>query len=363
MTMGHLRTFVYQWTSIHSNRQARKLSCFIYQKLENSLLKFCLVRFLGSDSRGCTSEESCGDSSPGSTSQVTHKRKLGSIQVAHSAINIDGKDVGASAGRAASKAKKTSSGNNNNNNKEFVKEKEHFIKLSDSDVRTKFAGIFCEAFNNFDKVEFSKILQQHCEPDLLVIYEYVGAVNPYGPKYIEIKGLDTAVVFWDSMLTAIPDSRFDIHGANKYKVLPNAFISIVSTFTFVGTQVYTVNGMHNNKDKSVVLSTSSSNNAADSPSATAAAGANSTGVITTTLPSDNNVTEQKKSKTKTSKSTTAAAAASKASLTNSDHATTEFHIERAAMTTIHVTVIGTLTYYVNPDKKIYRISFVHSVKP
>jgi len=37
-------------------------------------------------------------------------------------------------------------------------------------------------------------------------------------------------------------------------------------------------------------------------------------------------------------------------------------VERSNMISTFVTIIGTLTFYVNSNRKIYRISFVHSVK-
>ena len=36
--------------------------------------------------------------------------------------------------------------------------------------------------------------------------------------------------------------------------------------------------------------------------------------------------------------------------------------KRAKMIAMDLSVVGTLTFYVNPEKKIYRISFVHSIR-
>lgn len=199
--------------------------------------------------------------------------------------------------------------------------------LTDRDIRTRFASIFGDAFNNFDKMYFGQLLKSYCETDLLVIYEYVG-VNPYNsPSYMEVRGYETVVTFWDGILTAIPDSLFEIH-STKYKILPNDFTSIVCTFSFVGTKMYGLIGLDGAANKNVVVT---------SERAGPRSGATTGRVLAAT------VSERK------------------SQLTDTDHVQ-DFRVERSQMSSMAITVIGTLTFYVNPHKKIYRISFVHSMK-
>lgn len=204
--------------------------------------------------------------------------------------------------------------------------------LTDRDIRTRFATLFCDAFNNFDKVYFGQILKNYCEEDLLVIYEYVG-VNPYNsPNYMEVRGFDTVAVFWDGLLTSIPDSLFEIH-STKYKILPNDFTSIVCTFSFVGTKVFQLTGVDGAADRNVVISSEASGPRDSSSSA-------SRGRVVASTVADRN-----------------------AQLSSNDSAeAAAFAVEKSQMLSIKITVIGTLTFYVNPNKKIYRISFVHSMK-
>jgi hypothetical protein len=83
------------------------------------------------------------------------------------------------------------------------------IEVTKDDVRAQCSRIFSTAFNNFDKIDFAKLLDHHCQKDCIIVYEYVGKVSPHGPKYIEIRGLDAILVFYDSMFSA----RLTLHGA------------------------------------------------------------------------------------------------------------------------------------------------------
>jgi hypothetical protein len=207
--------------------------------------------------------------------------------------------------------------------------------LSDDDIRTKYARIFCEIFNDFERESFSAIVQNYCEPELLVIYEFVGD-NPYGgPSYIEVRGLDTVVMFWDNVLKTIPDALFVIH-ATKYKVLPNGFTSIVCSFTFKGTKVYTMPGLEVHNDEKVIVSIDKmSLGGGESPMPQ---GENK---MIATLPP---------------------AGGEPNSPVNASGETWSCDIERSKMISTAMSVVGTLTFYVNPEKKIYRISFVHSIR-
>lgn len=225
--------------------------------------------------------------------------------------------------------------------------------FAENDIRGKYSEIFCEAFNNFDKQMFSQLMRDFCEEDLVVIYEYVG-VNAYNsPKYLEVRGLDTVAVFWDSMFTSMPDSLFAIY-STKYKILPNHFTSIVCTFSFKGTKVYELKGLNGElKEQNVVLSTEP-----PTPIATSAG----LSVLQSSQQSFDNqviVTSFKPTSKKP------LSEAEKGKLKPSPTAEVKeqpFDIERSEMISRFITVIGTLTYYVNPNKKIYQMSFVHSVK-
>lgn len=214
-----------------------------------------------------------------------------------------------------------------------------------NDIRSRYSEIFCEAFNNFDKTIFSQLMRDYCEQELLVIYEYVG-VNAYNsPKYLEVRGLDTVAVFWDSMLTSMPDSLFVVY-STKYKILPNHYTSIVCTFSFKGTKVYELKGLNEElREQNVVLSTEQ-----PSPVRPSVLQGSDNQVIVTSFkpPSSSPVPDAEKGKKRLIKQENAREQA--------------FDIERSELISKYITVIGTLTYYVNPSKKIYQMSFVHSVK-
>jgi len=212
-----------------------------------------------------------------------------------------------------------------------AKKSKKAVDMLKNDVRSKYATIFAEAFNNFDKIEFKEILKQYCELDLFVIYELIG-LNPLGsPKYIEVRGLDTVVSFWDSLFTTIPDSVFNVH-STKYKVLPNDYTSIVCAFSFRGTKVYNMAGVENNTAKNVMIT--------QDPQA-------ATSKLVASVVAGTNIPELDLHSNACTRESTSSQ---------------DFSIERSKMISTFVTVLGTLTFYVNSNKKIYRISFVHSVK-
>jgi len=221
--------------------------------------------------------------------------------------------------------------------------------INGSDIRARYPEIFSQIFNNYDKLSFSRIMNNYCEDDLLVIYEYVGGINPYGPSYLEVRGLEAVVVFWDSLLSSIPDSLFEVF-TTKFKVLPNDFTSIVCTFSFKGTKMYEISGVDENSERSVVvsfekMSIGSEGGDGDSVSTGTGTGsgsgvANGRGSVISSLAS--NVGENSPVDARTSK---------------------PLRLQTNKLSVLFVHYIGTLTFYVSPNKKIYRISFVHSLKP
>lgn len=207
--------------------------------------------------------------------------------------------------------------------------------LSSNDIRTKYAEMFVNVMNDFDREAFVGMEKKYCVEDLLVIYEMVG-LNPYGgPSYIEVRGVSAVAHFWENVLSTIPDALFVIHNT-KYKVLPNDFMSIVCSFTFQGTKVYRMPGIEQyGNDEKVVVSMQQ----LSVGDASAGTGAASGMVVQLPQNDDEN------------------------SPVRTDIAAAPVRIERSKMCSTDLAVVGTLTYYVNPDKKIYRMSFVHSLKP
>jgi hypothetical protein len=219
--------------------------------------------------------------------------------------------------------------------KKKVLTEQELAGIPDHDIRTKFPDIFSAAFNNYDKEKYAHIIKNYCEEELLVIYDYVG-FNPYNwAKYLEVRGRETVVVFWDALLTSFPDSIFQIH-ATKYKVLPNDYTAVVCSFSFKGTKMYNLTGVDNNLDESVVVSFEK----------LAVSGVPAHGG----LPQSGKVMAS------------LAANAGENSPVN-PQSSRPLALETNILTSMFVTLFGTLTFYVNPGKKIYRMSFVHSLKP
>ncbi|KAJ1432669.1 hypothetical protein B484DRAFT_447691 [Ochromonadaceae sp. CCMP2298] len=210
------------------------------------------------------------------------------------------------------------------------------IEVTKDDVRAQCSRIFSTAFNNFDKIDFAKLLDHHCQKDCIIVYEYVGKVSPHGPKYIEIRGLDAILVFYDSMFSAIPDSLFTVH-STRLKVLQNGYSSIVSTFLFVGTKIYGLTQLNHDADKKIVIQTGVS---------LKAQGEQKDGPIPVDLSPLSFETEND----------------IVVAVDEEGSKATSFHVEKTNRLSTQLTILGSLTYYINPSGYIYQMAFVYTIK-
>lgn len=187
------------------------------------------------------------------------------------------------------------------------------------DIRMKIADIFGDAYNNWDRESFAKVMKLYVEEDCRLLYQFRGHRNPLGPSRTEIYGRDAILTFWDCLFASIPDSLFTAY-PSKIKVLPNEYSSIVCPFTFVGTKLFNLNGIddwsHLEKVEvrpEIGTTSTSFRVIPDKPDVVATA-------------------------------------------------EVSFGLNTEQMVSQRITLLGTVTYHMNPQKKIYKLSVIHAIK-
>jgi hypothetical protein len=123
-----------------------------------------------------------------------------------------------------------------------------------ADPRLKYAQIFCDALNNFVKKDFEALVWTHCSRDVCLVFESFGTkTNSSEPKYMEIRGQYTITLYWERVLQATPDSVFKIY-AVRLKQLPEGCTSVNCRFSFSGTRLYLLSCIDEYADQQVVFS-------------------------------------------------------------------------------------------------------------
>mmetsp|Transcript_92251 Transcript_92251/g.180731 ORF Transcript_92251/g.180731 Transcript_92251/m.180731 type:complete len:343 (+) Transcript_92251:128-1156(+) len=290
--------------------------------------------------KSCNRNDDVKSISPTNSDVGTKKRKLGALKLAAAAAT-DTSPIAVS-------AESSSSDQPSEKNIKGIPFKmardvgKRSVQLDASDVRTKYIEIFADMLNNFEKSTFPTLAGKYCTNDLIVIWEVVGE-NPYGhPSYMEVRGVETFSKFWENVTHMVPDALFRIH-STKYKVLPNNYISIVSGYTFAGTKMYGMRGIEMHDEK-VVISMGKPDVINDGTSSKFHFNSgNSNG--------DSLVASRPEEDDDDIKSTS--------SVPNSKHAC---DVEYSNLIGLSMSIIGTLTLYVNPENKVHRISFVYSMR-
>jgi hypothetical protein len=280
--------------------------------------------------------------------------------------------------------------------------------VDSSDIRRRFVSMFANMLNNFDKDGFAALIAAHCVEDLVVISEHVGPNNPNGPNYIEIRGQPSVVSFWDAMFRAIPDGIFRFH-STKLKILASDYSCVVGGWTFEGTKMFTIQSLEEHVQQRVLLSSApppvsvsvyggleargaagGGGGGVDSVAAggkTAGGGTASSEqqqapqphrVVATLLPltvmtpashtaggGDHNGSNTVLAPIPPAPTHDCAGAkiSHPVEILPSDPVYTDMvDLSKPASRIMHINRIGTLTFYVNPDLKIYQMSFIHSFK-
>lgn len=184
--------------------------------------------------------------------------------------------------------------------------------IPESDIRAQYSHIFAHAYNNSDRDSLMNLLNTYCTDDVSCVYKFVGKQSPYGPMYTELVGKNVIIEYWELCFVAVPDLVFQLH-ETKIRVLPNSCCVIISKFTSTGTKAM---ALTNDQHTSVVYSENRKVKASDAQYRQSA-----------TRDKPENITVMKT-------------------------------LEQAQT----LDLIGTVTYFVDREKKVNKIEFVHCVR-
>jgi hypothetical protein len=187
------------------------------------------------------------------------------------------------------------------------------VTLEPNDIRWQISNIFTHAYNTCDRQGLLYHLTTYCTPDVSCVYKYIGNQSPYGPMYIELFGIEAVINYWDLVFCAIPDSVFENH-ATKIRMLPNGKAAIVTKYMFTGTKLCDIV----TQDRKEVW-------------------------ISSSVPNHTRASEEKYKELPVVKPE-------------------EVLMSEILPVSLPLTIIGTVTYYTNPDTKIYKIEYVHAMR-
>jgi hypothetical protein len=243
------------------------------------------------------------------------------------------------------------------------------LKIPTKDIRRNYPHIFARAFNSNDKDILNYCLTKYCVPDCICIYKYVGPESEggYVSDNVYIHGIEAIACFWFTAYLAFPDAVFEVE-ETKLRVLANGSCSNVSKFIFFGTKVFhfTTDG-----ETSAVLYKQAEETPANNPDGTAS--------LPSLQESEGKIVSQVKTKPNTTTTTSAGTSSSSSSSsskgdfpqqeTKQDETKPiqppqpkDFGLGESLDKPIMCIVIGTFSIFMNPEKKIYKIEFVHSLK-
>lgn len=238
------------------------------------------------------------------------------------------------------------------------------VRIPLKDIRRNFVYIFARAFNTCDREILAHCLNKYCIPECVCTYKYVGITSPYGPDNVQIMGIEAISEFWEVLFLSMPDSVMEIQ-ENKIRVLQNGSCASVSKFIFSATKVYKMSV--DNDSHAVIYKLPSVN-----PEITDDASVNSSHsnddskiVVQNVLKKDVHLPSEPNLEKSVNSLNLNEGAQPNAFNTNELQSGTanSFGLGESLEKPQVLIIIGTFTIFVNPDKKIYKFEFVHSIKP
>lgn len=197
--------------------------------------------------------------------------------------------------------------------------------LDEDDIRIHLSNIFVHGYNTYDSGSLLEMLQTYCTADLICVYKYVGIASPYGPMYIELLGMEAVINYWNHVFIAIPDSVFELH-ETKLRILPNGCCAISSNFIFTGTKILEITP---DSHESVVYGDS-----------------------------NHKSMQHRSSDSVSSTSTTCSTTSCDTHIDGPEG----IGISEIREMSLALSIIGTVTYFTNANKKIYKIEYVHCMR-
>lgn len=193
-------------------------------------------------------------------------------------------------------------------------------ELSADDPRRKMAPLFAEAFYAGDVDRIGRLIMENCTEDYVLILRHIGSSSPYGLDYVEVIGQSAAIKFWGNFFLAIPDTMYDLLDT-RIRISTTGYSTITSKIVVHGTQAM---DMVTDTNRVVIVT-----NPEETPD-----GRINDDLLAFSVDGEKNVLDQ-------------APTAKLVGSVKKQHR--------------RLNMVGTVTYYCDPNKKMYRCEFIHSV--
>jgi hypothetical protein len=291
-------------------------------------------------------------------------------------------------------------------------------RLPLSDVRRTYSSLFVEVINSTDPVHVEEFFRKYCTPNFMMLLKYVGpSTASYFGDHVEIVGLETNIQAFPTILESFPDLIVKTV-ENKIRVIKKGYCSSITKYLFWGTKLFQL--PIDNDYQSLIYGNASSSSSV--PSTTPFTVSDASTVLPSSAPSSDQLTSasipnNKDKPDKHGGSTNninnngncsnnsslcenvniVCAKIPKSSVSSSEftlkkhlknHCLSKRYDDLSKSTSDHSTInlentvtsssfalgdpvsnpqriiaVGTVNILINPDKQIYKIEFIHSLKP
>jgi hypothetical protein len=111
-------------------------------------------------------------------------------------------------------------------------------RLPLSDIRRTYSSLFYSAMNSTDPVVVEDFFRKYCSSNLMILLKYVGPTTAsYFGDHVEIVGLETNIQVFPTILASFPDLIMKVVD-NKIRVIKNGYCSSISKYLFWGTKLF-----------------------------------------------------------------------------------------------------------------------------
>lgn len=137
-------------------------------------------------------------------------------------------------------------------------DKEASSIISRDDIRYTYPPRYYAAINSGCKEDILSFLNDVALPEVVFLSKLrTIRKDSFVPAHLEVKGIDGCGVFFEKMLTAIPDVMME-HSDVSIQMFKDGETIIWSKFSIQGSKVFELNGLEEGGNQKVVVSRSSS---------------------------------------------------------------------------------------------------------
>ena len=237
-------------------------------------------------------------------------------------------------------------------------------KIPMGDIRREYGFLWSRAMNTCDKDILGMCLDKYCTADVTCSYKYVGVRFPYGCEDINIVGKEALLKFWEIIILSAPDGVFQIQ-ENKFRVLSNGACANISKYVYNCTKIFWMS--IDEAEKTVLYKKDGDSSKKEVSSFFEQDEANILSASVPKTPLNANVTPASVMGKKPGLSAYRYSAQQHAvpnfSTQKIQVPSEDFGLGGSLETPVRLIFIGTMTLFINPEGRVYKFEFMHSLKP